>query len=249
MTRRRCTPTSSTSPWTTGSPSRARVTVLGTPVDLREVDVDAYVVAGIADHITPWQNCYRSTPAARRRRPGSCCPPAATSRPWSTRPATPRRPTRTTKDTNRPTRSSGSRRRGHRAGQLVARLRGLARPSAAVRERHGTATARRRRLPAAGRGPRHLRLRQLRTAMYDNIGRSLGTDYFHIADQLTDDRARLLAAHQGLRRRRGAAGHQRLLGARRTPVAADQAAGRARHRRRRHRRLRLPGDEPARRSG
>jgi polyhydroxyalkanoate synthase len=36
------------------------VTVLGTPVDLSRVGVDAYVVAGIADHITPWQNCYRS---------------------------------------------------------------------------------------------------------------------------------------------------------------------------------------------
>jgi polyhydroxyalkanoate synthase len=35
-------------------------TVLGRPVDLREVDVDAYVVAGVADHITPWQNCYRT---------------------------------------------------------------------------------------------------------------------------------------------------------------------------------------------
>jgi polyhydroxyalkanoate synthase len=35
-------------------------TVLGRPVDLREVDVDTYVVAGIADHITPWQNCYRT---------------------------------------------------------------------------------------------------------------------------------------------------------------------------------------------
>src|SRR4029434_960127 len=35
-------------------------TVLGRPVDLGEVDVDAYVVAGIADHITPWQNCYRT---------------------------------------------------------------------------------------------------------------------------------------------------------------------------------------------
>ena len=39
----------------------ARSTMLGTPVDLSQVDVDAYVVAGIADHITPWQNCYRST--------------------------------------------------------------------------------------------------------------------------------------------------------------------------------------------
>ncbi|MGE5132119.1 MAG: PHA/PHB synthase family protein [Gemmatimonadota bacterium] len=37
------------------------LTVLGTPVDLSQVTVDSYIVAGIADHITPWQNCYRST--------------------------------------------------------------------------------------------------------------------------------------------------------------------------------------------
>jgi polyhydroxyalkanoate synthase len=36
------------------------LTVLGTPIDLSQVDADAYLVAGIADHITPWQNCYRS---------------------------------------------------------------------------------------------------------------------------------------------------------------------------------------------
>jgi polyhydroxyalkanoate synthase subunit PhaC len=35
--------------------------VLGVPVDLSAVDVDSYLVAGIADHLTPWQNCYRST--------------------------------------------------------------------------------------------------------------------------------------------------------------------------------------------
>jgi polyhydroxyalkanoate synthase len=34
--------------------------VLGRPVDLRAIDVDAYVVAGVADHITPWQSCYRT---------------------------------------------------------------------------------------------------------------------------------------------------------------------------------------------
>ncbi len=38
-----------------------RLTVLGVPIDLSRVDCDAYVVAGIADHITPWENCYRST--------------------------------------------------------------------------------------------------------------------------------------------------------------------------------------------
>ena len=38
-----------------------KLTVLGTPVDLSQVRADSYIVAGIADHITPWQNCYRST--------------------------------------------------------------------------------------------------------------------------------------------------------------------------------------------
>jgi len=37
------------------------LTVLGTPADLSQITVDSYLVAGIADHITPWQNCYRST--------------------------------------------------------------------------------------------------------------------------------------------------------------------------------------------
>ncbi|MCW2606662.1 MAG: Poly-beta-hydroxybutyrate polymerase domain protein [Frankiales bacterium] len=41
------------------TPGKARV--LGTPVDLSKVDCDSYVVAGVADHICPWQNCYRST--------------------------------------------------------------------------------------------------------------------------------------------------------------------------------------------
>jgi polyhydroxyalkanoate synthase len=36
------------------------LTVLGVPVDLSTVDVDGYVIGGIADHITPWQSCYRS---------------------------------------------------------------------------------------------------------------------------------------------------------------------------------------------
>ncbi|HEY3192279.1 MAG TPA: alpha/beta fold hydrolase [Solirubrobacterales bacterium] len=35
--------------------------LLGTPIDLGKVDVDSYVVAGIADHITPWENCQRTT--------------------------------------------------------------------------------------------------------------------------------------------------------------------------------------------
>jgi poly(3-hydroxyalkanoate) synthetase len=35
--------------------------MLGSPVDLSKVDADTYVIAGIADHLCPWQSCYRST--------------------------------------------------------------------------------------------------------------------------------------------------------------------------------------------
>ena len=41
--------------------TRGALTVLGIRVDLSRVEVDTYLLAGIADHITPWQNCYRST--------------------------------------------------------------------------------------------------------------------------------------------------------------------------------------------
>ena len=35
--------------------------VLGTPIDLSAIAADSYLVAGIADHITPWDSCYRTT--------------------------------------------------------------------------------------------------------------------------------------------------------------------------------------------
>jgi len=35
-------------------------TMLGSPVDLSKVTLDSYVIAGIADHISAWQACYRS---------------------------------------------------------------------------------------------------------------------------------------------------------------------------------------------
>lgn len=37
------------------------ISVLGVPIDMGTISVDSYVVAGIADHITPWQACYRTT--------------------------------------------------------------------------------------------------------------------------------------------------------------------------------------------
>jgi polyhydroxyalkanoate synthase len=36
-------------------------TMLASPVDLGKVTTPSYVIAGIADHICPWQSCYRST--------------------------------------------------------------------------------------------------------------------------------------------------------------------------------------------
>jgi polyhydroxyalkanoate synthase subunit PhaC len=36
-------------------------TMLGSPVDLGLIDRDSYIIAGITDHICPWQSCYRST--------------------------------------------------------------------------------------------------------------------------------------------------------------------------------------------
>ena len=35
--------------------------MLGTPVDLSKIDTDAYVVAGITDHLCKWESCYRTT--------------------------------------------------------------------------------------------------------------------------------------------------------------------------------------------
>jgi polyhydroxyalkanoate synthase subunit PhaC len=40
--------------------SPGRISALGTPIDMAKVNVPAYVVAGVTDHITPWQACYQS---------------------------------------------------------------------------------------------------------------------------------------------------------------------------------------------
>jgi poly[(R)-3-hydroxyalkanoate] polymerase subunit PhaC len=46
---------------TNGLAHPGTLTVLGTPVDLGKVDIDAYVVAGSTDHIVPWQTAYQTT--------------------------------------------------------------------------------------------------------------------------------------------------------------------------------------------
>jgi len=37
-----------------------RIKMRGEPLDMRRVDLDSYVVAGVTDHITPWQGCYKT---------------------------------------------------------------------------------------------------------------------------------------------------------------------------------------------
>src|SRR4030095_15531654 len=37
-----------------------RLKVCGTLLDMRRVDLDSYVVAGLTDHITPWPGCYHT---------------------------------------------------------------------------------------------------------------------------------------------------------------------------------------------
>ena len=37
-----------------------QLVVRGTPLDMAQVDLDSYVVAGLTDHITPWQGCYNT---------------------------------------------------------------------------------------------------------------------------------------------------------------------------------------------
>ena len=159
------------------------LTVLGVPIDLSQIDTDTYIVAGIADHITPWQSCYQTTQllggndtihAVHQRPHRGLGQP--TRQPQSELPGEqgqPGRPGRVAHDGRDP------------AGHLVDRLVGLAgralRPDPA-----GAGTARRRRPSPARRGARYVRLRQLKEElMYETIGRSRGTDFFRIADQLT----------------------------------------------------------------
>ena len=49
--------------WFTENPFRTRGwrSPLGTRIDLSKVKSDAYVVAGMTDHITPWKGCYAAT--------------------------------------------------------------------------------------------------------------------------------------------------------------------------------------------
>jgi polyhydroxyalkanoate synthase len=41
-------------------PRPGALTILGTPLDVSQITVDAYAVGAVTDHLTPWPNCYRT---------------------------------------------------------------------------------------------------------------------------------------------------------------------------------------------
>lgn len=45
-----------------------REEILDYPIDLGKVDIDAFIVGGVTDHITPWKACYRTTQMLGGRR-------------------------------------------------------------------------------------------------------------------------------------------------------------------------------------
>ena len=54
------TPSNTTLPAGSRPEIAAHFDDVGSPIDMGKVQVPAYVVAGITDHITPWQACYQS---------------------------------------------------------------------------------------------------------------------------------------------------------------------------------------------
>ena len=128
------------------------------PIDLGKVTVDSYVVAGIADHITPWENCYRTTQlfgGTTRFVLSTSGHIAALVNP----PGNPKATYHTNDDMTSDAEAwlKGSDPTGH----LVDRRRRVARRNAAAAHRPAPTALGSPRLTVARRGARHLRLRQL----------------------------------------------------------------------------------------
>ena len=128
--------------------------VLDTPIDLSQITVDSYQVAGIADHITPWQSNYRSThllgsqPRFVLSTSGHIAslvnPPGNEKASYQVN------------DSNPPEAEAWLRERHHAQGHVVGRLRRLA-GRALRRGEAGPQAARRQGLQAAGSRAGHLR--------------------------------------------------------------------------------------------
>ncbi len=134
-------------------------TALGVPVDPSRASVDASVVAGINDHITPWQSCYNTTQllgGVSRFMLSTSGHIAALVNP----PDNPKATFQTGKDNPADPPGMAARSRVPQR-QLVAGLRRLARATLRRSGRH-PGSSRRSRPGPPRRGTRHLRVRDLR---------------------------------------------------------------------------------------
>ncbi len=129
--------------------------MLGSDVDLGAIDIDSYLVAGIADHLCDWKACYRTTQLLG----GELALRALDQRPHRLDGQPARQPQGQLPDRRRTTPSdsgdfleAGRDRQGH----LVDRLRRVARRRAPVRSATSRA-ARLRGVPGRLRRSRHLR--------------------------------------------------------------------------------------------
>ena len=213
------------------------LTVLGVPIDLGKITVDSYVVAGITDHITPWESCYRSAQlfgGTTRFVLSTSGHIAALVNP----PGNPKASFHTNDDLS---------------SDAKTWLKGCRRPRWHLVDRPGGTRGSTRRCTLAARSARHRRQDRLGSGsplrvLSRGVGMTTSADgdpaptsstterqAHHVRHhfrrnwpfarhRLLPDRrpahrggARLLEPHPALRRRRGAAGHQRLLGARGVP--------------------------------
>ena len=205
-----CTATSSASASTTRSSSPGALEVLGTPVDLGAVDVDSYVVAGLTDHIIPWENAYRSTQLLggdvalraldQRPHPGARQPAAPTSR-ASYRVA----------DENPADPEAWADAAATLPGQLVARLRRTGSPRARARSSprpsaSAAAGSRRSpRLPAPTSTPAEGDDHVHAVPSVRHLGEALATDYFQRPRAVHRRAVGALHRHPPVRRRGGPA--------------------------------------------
>ena len=214
-------------------PARRRSPCSASPIDLGKITVDSYVVAGITDHITPWENCYRSAQLL-----GGDDPVRAVHQRPHRGPGQPAgQPQGDLPDQRRHhgrRQGRGSKRRRRPPGQLVDRLVGRGSTSAAGAQRPAP--------EQLGVAPPARRSRR-RPAPTSSTTEAATHERHTVDGHRPLARHRLLPhrrpAHRGASATTGAApgdfvddevlpGHQRLLGARRVPVAAGRAAGRAR---------------------
>jgi polyhydroxyalkanoate synthase len=134
----------------------------GMPDGLAAIDVDSYVIAGITDHITPWQSCYRTTQligGTSRFVLSSSGHIAALVNP----PGNPKAGFRAAQ-ADQPDPQDWLRDAPAATGSWWPRLRRLARRALRATQ-EGAAASWRRRPDSARRGARHIRFRQLRKSL------------------------------------------------------------------------------------